>query len=729
VSLFIGVPPLRQDNQPDENDGQRIELVRSTWHSQDAPLRYRDRQVEENIRMLAGQHYSVWSDLFGKFIDLSSMWTEDERRWRQRPAVNHLLLWFMLLHARLTENPPIITFQPSTLDRVDAMLAEVSDAIYKHVSREVDLAEVIETMYRWLIPSGEAYVKSRIDPFAGDLRQWIGPAALSSPGLVGPDGMPLQMLAEAVPYDRDGNPLAELQEDGSFIITGEPHSEPEGGMSMDALSCLEVRGQWGASIPWHKKRWHIHRSFLTPEEVWDLYQIEVQPDTFGDQAESGEELKRLLFGDGFFGAAGARGIGMGTNAKTDGFVEVLEYWHKPSRFPGMEQTDESAGGRLLVATREKVLRDGARPFRFKYTSPIRQFQFVSLPGRPSGTSPQEMLNPIQRAYNRGWAQFLEHRNLCTNPIGVVDNASGISSGQITNKPGQMVSVSRRPGVPVLEFVAPPPLGTDSYRIQEMLGAEIRFLGNIDGGTGELPSPDSSGELVKELRFNSDRFVGPTARRSVTEIARVAEDWMVMIPLIWDQQKILTVPGEDNIVRAFTVLPEILEGGKINAFPDVESMLPESRGERQAKVRQLYVDGAFGPPGSPPAIRRYMELSRFPHLSRAARPGGVHYSTAQTQLGQLLQGVPAPEIPVFPWYDSLVHLEVLEEFMASTDFLSMDVPIQAEIVLHHSRHEGQLAAQAAELLAQQQAQAQATNPDGQPAPAGGESSPAAAPAAA
>lgn len=714
MNLHLGVPPLRQDNAPDDSDGERIQFALRGWHAQDAPLRMRDRQVEENIRMLAGQHYTVWSDLFGKFIDLAALWTEDEKRWRQRPAVNHLLLWFMLLHARLTENPPILTFQPATLDRIDAQLAEVADTIYKHVGREVGLEDVISTLFTWLIPSGEAYWKSRIDPFGGELKEWVGPAVLSNPGLIDEFGQPFEALADAVPYDEEGNPLAELREDGTYEVTGEPHAEHEGVIALDVLSCLEIRGQWGASIPWHKKRVHMQRAFLTPEEIWDLYGVECAADTHGDQSGGGDELKRILFGDGFFGAAGARApSGYGASGKSDGYVEVIERWERPGRFPGMEETTQSPGGRLLVVTANKVLRDGPRPFRFRHTSPIRQFRFVPLPGRPSATSPQEMLNPIQRAYNRGWAQFLEHRNLCTNPIGIIDNGSGILNGQITNKPGSLISATRRPSVPALEFVAPPSLGTDSYKIQDMLGRELRFLGNIDGGTGETPHQDASGELVKELRFNGDRFIGPTAKSAVVEIARTSEDWMVMLPVLWDMDKMITVAGEDNVARTVTVLPELLEG-KVHAFPDVESMLPEGRGERQAKVRQMYQDGIFGPPGSPPAARRYLELSRFPHLSRAARPGGVHRSTAEQQLGQLLQGALAEELPVFPWYDSLIHLETLEEFMSSMDFLSLDPEIQEQIVLHHTAHQGQLMAQAAEQLAMQNAAA-GSDPDASTGP--------------
>src|SRR5690606_41248817 len=80
------------------------------------------------------------------------------------------------------------------------------------------------------------------------------------------------------------------------------------------------------------------------------------------------------------------------NPSREGFVQVFAFWHAPSRFPGMEETRESPGGRLPTVTRTKVLRDGVRYAPFPNTSPIRQFIFVRVPGRPSGAWPQEWPN-------------------------------------------------------------------------------------------------------------------------------------------------------------------------------------------------------------------------------------------------------------------------------------------------------------------------------------------------
>jgi len=687
--VFRGVPPLRQSPfEPDEFDSRRVEYVKRLWHGQDHLLRARDRQIEENIRMLCGQQWAIWSELAGRYVDITRYLSDEERRWRQFPVMNRLLLWFMLTHARMTENPPVVSFQPASGDRADAELAEVMDAVFKHIWQNASMLEVIDQLTAWLIPGGTAYLKSRIDPNRGELREFRGPARLTlldadGNPVLGPDGQPIYRDIPDAPYGPNGEVRVRLNpETGEPEIVGPPHTMHEGEIVVDVLSPLEVRGQWGPT-PWHRKSWHIHRVFLTPEQGWEAYGVEWEPEVMGQEAHEIAELQRLLFGAGYYGAASGREetVANAMNPSREGFVEVFEFWHAPSRFPGMEQTRESPGGRLLTVTRTKVLRDGVRYAPFPYTSPIRQFIFVRVPGRPSGTSPQEMLNGPARTRNRLVAAILEHTNKTANPIKLIDRRSGIKEGMVTNRPGLELYGDFSQVPEPLRFVSPPSLSHDVYRALNILTNEHDELGNIPGAQGAPPTADASGELVKELRYNADRFIGPTQRRTVIELARMVEDWMVMIPLIWDAPKVIRLAGDDFAAQTITVLPEMFERGKVHVVPDIESMLPEGRGERQARVQRIYELGGFGPPGSPEAIERWLELSRFPHLSRTARPGGVDRSTAEQNVAKLLRGVPASEIPIFEWYDHGIHLAVLERYMKSPAYLRLPIHVQQEMVTY------------------------------------------------
>jgi hypothetical protein len=706
LANYKASPALRQaPNQPDGDDPQRISWGRKFWHSQDEALRRRDRQVEENVRMLAGQHWTIWNSWLQKWVDITEWMTDDERRWRQRPVVNRLLYWYMLTHSRLTENLPIVTFQPSTADRLDAMLAEAMDTIFKTVWRDAGMSDVNDLIHAWMVAGGRAYAASRVDPSKGDLIPWVGEARLQ---LLDQFGRPtgIERTAGPVPFDKNGVPQARLVGDGSaYEVTGKPHQEREGGIVVDVYSPLQCRGEWGPT-PWHQKRWHACRTFMTAEAVWDLYQVEVEPDTFADQFETSGELFRVLLGGGYYGSVdGKIGSQFGDARNKEGLCAVDQLWQAPCQSPGMEETEESPGGRLLITTQTKVLRDGVRPAHYRYTSPIRCFDFVRLPGRPSGTTPQEMLNPLNRSFNRGLAQMLEHRNLVSNPIAIADEASGLGDIEPTNRPGQVLVANVRANVEPYRYVIPPPLGADVYKVNEILLSEFKELGNMVGSEGEPPTLDASGELVKELRFNTDRFIGATPKRSVEEYGRMVEDWMAIIPTIWSQEKILNFAGEDSIVRTITVLPEMFKFGRVNVTPDMESMVPEGRGERQKQAIMMYQLGAWGPPGTPPAVAKLLDVCRFPHMNRLARPGGIDRITAEQENGKLLQGQPALTIPVFPFYDSMTHLMVHREYMASPEFLRQPEQIQNEFLLHFQAHEMHLQQQQAQQV-QQEAQANA-----------------------
>lgn len=639
--------------------------------------------------MLCGQHWSVYSELAGKFVDLRQYLSDSDRRWRQFPVNNRLLLWFMVLHARMTENPPVIAFQPATSDRLDAELAEVMDTIFKHVWQEAGMLEVIDHLTSWLIPGGSAFLKSRIDLNRGEFRQFSGPATLSlldaeGNPILGEDGQPIGRAVDNAPYGPEGDPLAAIYaETGEMVPWGDPYTMREGGIVVDVLSPLEARGEWGSNIPWHQKSWHMHRTYLTPEQVYATYGVEMAPEITGSAAEEVGELQRMLFGGGFFGAADKRNgvLDGASEADREGYIEIFEGWYKPCNLPGMEETPDSPGGRLLVTTRTKVIRDSARFARFRYTSPIRRFDFVRVPGRPSGTSPQEMLNGPVRTRNRLTGLMLEHTAKNANPVRLIDSNSGIPEGANTSRPGAELRGNFPAGSKPLQFVAPPPLSADVYRVHQLLTTEHDELGNLPGSMGSAPTADASGELVKELRFNADRFVGPTQRRTVIELGRLAEDWKEMLPIIWDEEKLIRTAGDDMVATTITVMPEMFEQGAIHVVPDVESMLPEGRGERQARAWRMYEAGLFGQPGTPEAINTMLEQANFPHLSRASRPGGIDRSTAEQNLGKLLQGTPAAEIPVFEWYDHAVHLAVIERFMKGPQYPKTELAIQHEMVQH------------------------------------------------
>ncbi len=690
---FDQIPDIRAGSEDghgtkDERDTERIAWAVYNWDSQDDVLRRWMRQIEENVRMLAGQQWSVFNPRMGRFVDVTQWMTAEEKKWRQRPVFNRLLSWFIITHARMTENPPILTFIPGP-DREDALLAATEDIIFKTKWREAKMPEVWDRASAWLIPAGTVYLQSTIDLSKGEFIKFQGRATPED--MEGLEPAQVEQVQNApdglVGFDQDGK--LQFDEDGNLLNPDQAHAERKGDLAVEVLNPVQVRGEWGPA-PWHEKRWHMVRSFLTTAEIFENFEIKIEGEQSPQHGGSTTGVQeRLTYGSGHFGAADPSVFGADFSQDVsipEPTIEVFTLWHRPSPYAGMQESPEEAGGRLLICTRKRVLHDSTRPVRYPNTSPIRRFEFIRLPGRPAGgTTPQESMNFPQRVFNKVAALIIEHTNLCANPIKLIDAQSGIEEKQITNRPGLNISVNRRDRIPPFEWVVPPPLSQDAYRVLEFMRQEIDETGNLAGTEGDAPTEDASGELVKELRFNSDRFLGPTMRRAAEEFARMAEDWEALFPVIYDEEQILSYAGADNVARTIIVFPEMFEEGSVNIVADVESMLPEGRGQKQKNITALYVSGLFGPPGTPESISTFFELSQFPHLGRAGKFGGIHRITADRENGQLLQGMPAEQIPVFEWYNDLVHLLSHEEFMSAPEFLELDPIIQGQFAMHRQMH--------------------------------------------
>ena len=485
--------------QPDPLDSQRVSLLNGLWRSQDAAYRTRDREIEENVRMLVGQQWSVYNPMLGRWIDVSQFLSEDEKKWRQRPVFNRLLPWYMLQHSRMTENQPIVTFVPGP-DRLDAQLAETLDAVMKAVAREVGQADVWQRIVSWLLVAGVGYAQTRFDPTRGEMRPRMAQAEVP---LVQMDeqgnqqpmpdemGQPMMVPMPEVPLDEQGNPVAVAVLDpqsGEPVLqqTGEAFEEPEGQFVLDPLSPLEVRGEWGPQ-PWHLKAWHMTSTYVRPEKILADYGVDVKSlarEGRGGSPDSGE-LSRLLYGAGYYGSSTTTLTGDASTATgREGLVNLKCLWVRPQ--------SQGDPGRFLCAVGDMVLYDGPRPANFPYTSPIRCWTFAEVPGRQGGTAPITPLVPVQRAYNRRWAQLFDHAALQATPKPIIDDGSGLTAAQWNSKPGVPIFLTKRAGVSAVDYLVPPPIGSDVWRIMQELRNEFDELGFVRGSTGSAPTADASG---------------------------------------------------------------------------------------------------------------------------------------------------------------------------------------------------------------------------------------------
>jgi len=699
---------MRADAEDTALDGNRVAYFNQLWNSQTGLFQTRDRMIEENCRMLAGDQWSVFHPGTGKYLDLSEFLRDDEKRWRQRPVVNYLLRWYMLTHARMTENAPVISWNPGP-DANDAKLAEALTLVQKVVWRDGNMDDVVFRLMAWLIVAGSAGIVSHIDPEGG---KWVPETADVPVPILGPNGEMLGMTpgpVPNVPLTGRFEPAIGMTLDGQQVPlpNAQPKMRRQGRIAMDVVTPLEFRGEWGPRA-WYDKSWHALDCLYRPDELQAKWGVDVAPSR---KASQDDRRARVLYGTGQFGAMSARMGGVSSQEALRDLIPVRQFWIKPrSTDPELADSPTNPGGRYVVLTDERVLYDGPRPVAFPYTSPIHKWDFVYVPGRSSGTTPQEALNGPQRSSNKARAIVMENANLTGSPKFVIDSSAGIEPGQWTNEPGSGVIANVRTGVSPVQWLTPPSIGESVYATLSQTKDDINLLGNMDGQSGKAPTTSASGELVKELRYNEDRYYGPTLRRAVPEFGRMAQTWKAMMPLIYDRETVLSMAGSDRIVQTISVYPELFEVGTVNAEPDLESMMPEGRGERRQRVQWMYESGMFGPPQSPEAIAQFMERSRFPHDSRTLVPAHVDWQTAEAENGELALGADPMGIPALPWYDHAVHVAAHERVMKSREFLKFPPQVQQAFAMHREAHVKILTAQQARMA---RASAPQPQPQGPP----------------
>lgn len=697
-----GVAPyiaLRKDpEQEDHLDPMRVEMVTHGWHAQDQAYLGYAKAVELHIRMLSNRQWDTWSPLYGRYIDLRQFMTPAERKHRMRPMMDYLGYWYVLTLSKLIENAPAIGFLPATAARKDALLASVMEPIWKTLFEQMEGDARTVRAIAWSLVAGESHFMTSVDFQAGPPRQLIRPAVLE---LEGVGGEMIRRVANAVPYDRKGNPQAKLTApdpadgaggDYGYDVTGEPYEDLEGELKLSVPCPLQIRAQWGQQIEWKDKRWIGHEWYLTPDQVQEQFGVACEPDHYVAGDEGAAYLERMLFGAGYFGANAANpteAMGGGSDhaeaRNAEGYVRGITRWEKPIKGVTDPTEDNPAGGRLIVVApgSKKVLWDSMRPFKTDCAGPIRRMSFIDIPGRPFGSTMLEKLVPLQKRLNRIEAHIAQHSNLVSDPVLLVHEAASIDDDEWEVRPGAVITHGYNGPGDAAKWLVPPPLSQDVWREKAEVRDQIFVIGAMAGNQSEAPTANASGELVEQLRVNADRPLAPLSRSLVTAIAGVAKDTQAILPTIWDREKVIAHAGADNVTRTVTVLPEMFDG-EIHVKPSIESAAAGTKDKRQNRLVQLYELGAFGNLADPmqqqKATAQLLQMLQFPDLNRAMMPGGIDRVMAEHNLGRLVQGDAAADIPLLEVYDYGVHLETCAGFMKSPEYLTQDPEVQTQFLL-------------------------------------------------
>jgi hypothetical protein len=258
--------------------------------------------------MLSGRQWDVWSPLHGRFVDvLQFMTPESGRRACAGDGLPRLLVPLTL--AKATENEPTIIVPAGDADRLDAMLAESWIRSGRRCSTRWRCDARVTTMVGWQLVAGCGYFATRVD-----FRRAASASSSARRARLEQEGAePIERVADAVPYDAAGNPLARAragsgqpQRSGGLRLRRHRRAV-RGSRGRAASSTSSVRSRCARSgaqhIPWRDKRWIAVETFLLPSRSTSSSASSViRIHYVGDDEEGPGYLERMLFGTGYFGS-------------------------------------------------------------------------------------------------------------------------------------------------------------------------------------------------------------------------------------------------------------------------------------------------------------------------------------------------------------------------------------------------------------------------------------------
>jgi len=631
--------------------------------------------------MLSGRQHDVWIDALQQFVDLSSVAFIDDEAWRKYPVFNWMAHHFRVQIAKLTENIPVLGALPATSDNRDATLAEVFDPVFRYEWDQMGMPELLFPLYGWVLVAGRGVLKLRWDPDRGPVKPLMGPMPDSLAVLC--NLLPEQRELLQVPYHKqeDGSyqAIPDMDESGQVVLGpdglptfAEAELAATGDLACDCPAPTTLLMPYGPEPP-HRKPWYIEEYLMHVDDVRAQFGKTVEPDATVQQDR--DTLLQFSYSDPLNGTRAAPT--QSREIAVDGMTRIRCYWEFKDR------------GRLAICTRDTVLDDDRNPYvipgqQDRPVNPFFVFDRVSFPFRQEGDTDYESLNPIQRALNRRKGGLMDAADLNEQPGMILNsNMLGDVPADATNKPGWRLKATGN-GTPFWK-VDPPALPASNLQMTEILEGDIRTLGNMGNDSGTVPNDKRSGELLTQDRFNTDRPWGATLRMHSYVWARMGEAMMTILGVGADDDRILSLSGEDNAAKFLTVRKDLF-AGRINVRPVPESAVMETRDAKQQRITAMVTSAASLPP---PWGDVLLKALNQPDLGRLTRPGGEAYSLA---IREIMEMVTSGQVsPVLPEHNDDVHLTVLVEWMQTMEFRNLDPQLQGVLRMHKQLHEANKAA--------------------------------------
>jgi hypothetical protein len=572
--------------------------------------------------MYLGKQWVQWSGPISQGNGTFTLIEPPAPRWRVRLVSNKIKPIIRNEFTKLTKEEPQFYVRPQTAEDSDIAAARAAESVNSYLMDAVKFNRRRRSATLWAVITGVGYLKSYYNE-----------------GLKMPDGnVGMPCLDVVTPFN----------------------------LFVPDLQIEDIESQ----------PFVTHASARTPSQIFDTYQVRVNPDSVTGGSVFEQRLQGIL---------GVRNVGQNQN-----MVYVKETWIKPcGKFPE---------GKFICWTDTQILHESDRWPYDHGRYPFVKIDHIPVPGRFYGQSVIEDVIPLQKEYNKTRSQLIESKNRMSKPQ-LISPKGSVDPKKITSEPGLIIEY--QPG-----FAPPTPLPLQpvpGYVIQEL----DRLLQDIDDLAGQYeitkgrtPPGVEAASAIAYLQEENDTRLYHTVASIEEATQEVGFQMLCLVQQYWKEARIVRVVSQNDTFEARQFKGSDLKGN-VDLRVETQSMAPRSRAARQAFITELMKMGAV-PMDKGLERLELSDLSKLyyemqidkrqiarenyymSHSKKVAQPQ-IDPNTGQLMMDEYNQPVVVPEYPDFPINDydnDELHIMDHENYQKSQEFELLN-PELKQVHLQHT----------------------------------------------
>lgn len=597
-------------------------------------------------------------------------------RSREFFSANYVIVKVTKAIARLIALVPDMEAPPRSSSFEDLLASQLASQLFEHLKDVTGFSTGLRRVLLWAALCGSGFKKVYFDEHSGEV--------------------------ERIWHDSTNTPILQADAD-----TDLQRALEENGQFTDEFKG-EVRSQ--VLSPFHVKQDPMARSGGFDEAAWVMVDYFTSPENLNDEfgehewAYEGADQARMWEDNiAFFSTSEGFTMGRGS-AATKSLCRRTEYWERPLPRNGMK-------GRFIVRAGGHIVWNGDNPYaKAKIGLPFVKYDWFPAEGRFLGVSLVDQIRRSQKAYNRARSNTIEFMQTYAWPPVFLPKQSQVKPVSMVGFPGTVWEYNAQGGQKP-EFGQSPRMSETIPLAQEAAKSEMDEISAQASPAKEAyPSQVRSGAAISLVQQDNSAILTPISHAMFETIAREGEMMLALVDTFYSKGRTMTAMNDAG-----------------------EFEVSEFRGSDLRHHKKLRVRGRPGMVESPEAYRQnVLDSVQVGALQPAqnARDRALFFRAMQLKTDTELLDLETKQVarerltirrcirdvmyfpPHFeetPWEDPMVRLPVLEHFLNSSTFETLDDLSKKKLV---GRYQEMTQVLAQRMQAQMQMQEQAAGSPGQ-----------------